>query len=78
MTINTCRRLMRREILLDDAGHKMTELVLEVRKIALYYPYIHIRDDNWLKAAALYWPRIARLAPPAILTRLRGCAGPAG
>ena len=23
--------------------------------IALYYPYIHIRDDRWLKAAALYW-----------------------
>jgi hypothetical protein len=21
----------------------------------LYYPYIHFRDDNWLKLAALYW-----------------------
>lgn len=29
----------------------------------MYYPYIHIRDDNWLKAAALYWPRLARLTP---------------
>jgi hypothetical protein len=28
----------------------------------MYYPYIHIRDDSWLKAAALYWPRLARLA----------------
>jgi len=34
-----------------------------MRDIALYYPYIHVRDDAWLKAAALYWPRIARLAP---------------
>ena len=33
-------------------------------EIALYYPYIHVRDDNWLKAAALYWPKLARLAPP--------------
>jgi hypothetical protein len=31
--------------------------------IALYYPHIDFRDDAWLKAAALYWPRIARLAP---------------
>ncbi|MFJ7213599.1 DUF6236 family protein [Amycolatopsis sp. NPDC098790] len=29
----------------------------------MYYPYIHIRDDSWLKAAALYWPRLARLTP---------------
>jgi hypothetical protein len=34
-----------------------------MRDIALYYPYIHIRDDAWLKAAALYWPKIARLTP---------------
>ncbi|SFP24405.1 hypothetical protein SAMN05421810_1025 [Amycolatopsis arida] len=31
--------------------------------LALYYPYIHVRDDAWLKAAALYWPRLGRLAP---------------
>jgi hypothetical protein len=29
----------------------------------LYYPYIHVRDDEWLKAAALYWPSIRRLVP---------------
>ena len=31
--------------------------------IALYYPYIHVRDDRWLKYAALYWPRMGRLRP---------------
>jgi hypothetical protein len=31
--------------------------------IALYYPYIHFRDDAWLKVAALYWPRISRIVP---------------
>ncbi|HEX7306558.1 DUF6236 family protein [Lentzea sp.] len=31
--------------------------------IAFYYPYIHIRDDTWLKYAAMYWPKITRLVP---------------
>ncbi|MGW4486457.1 DUF6236 family protein [Amycolatopsis sp. NPDC004368] len=31
--------------------------------IALYYPYIHVRDDRWLKYAALYWPKLGRLRP---------------
>ncbi|TWP46234.1 hypothetical protein FKR81_36455 [Lentzea tibetensis] len=31
--------------------------------IALYYPYIHVRDDTWLKYAALYWPKLGRLLP---------------
>ncbi|MFC9995338.1 DUF6236 family protein [Nocardia sp. NPDC127526] len=31
--------------------------------IALYYPYVHIQDENWLKYAALYWPKLARLRP---------------
>jgi hypothetical protein len=29
----------------------------------LYYPYVHIRDDDWLKGAALYWPSVRRLVP---------------
>ncbi|MFE4260915.1 DUF6236 family protein [Streptomyces sp. NPDC056883] len=29
----------------------------------LYYPYIHFRDENWLKAAALYWPSLGRVVP---------------
>jgi Family of unknown function (DUF6236) len=32
--------------------------------IALYYPYTHVRDESWLKAAALYLPKLALLAPP--------------
>jgi hypothetical protein len=32
-------------------------------KPALYFPYVHIRDDEWLKAAALYWPSVRRLVP---------------
>jgi hypothetical protein len=31
--------------------------------VALYYPYTHVRDDAWLKAAALYWPKLAVLVP---------------
>jgi Family of unknown function (DUF6236) len=34
-----------------------------VREIGLYYPYIHIREEAWLKAAALYWPGLARIVP---------------
>ena len=29
----------------------------------LYYPFVHIRDDDWLKLAALYWPEVRRLVP---------------
>lgn len=29
----------------------------------LYYPYIHFRDESWLKAAALYWPGLGRVVP---------------
>src|SRR5580700_11419841 len=29
----------------------------------LYFPYIHVRDDAWLKIAALYWPSVRRLVP---------------
>lgn len=31
--------------------------------IALYYPYTHVRDESWLKAAALYLPKLALLTP---------------
>lgn len=30
---------------------------------ALYFPYIHVRDEDWLKSAALYWPSVRRLVP---------------
>ncbi|MDX3797733.1 DUF6236 family protein [Streptomyces sp. AK04-3B] len=31
--------------------------------LGLYYPYIHFRDENWLKTAALYWRELARVVP---------------
>ncbi|HJQ00566.1 MAG TPA: DUF6236 family protein [Jatrophihabitans sp.] len=33
-------------------------------KVGLYYPFIQFRDDNWLKLAALYWDKVARIVPP--------------
>src|SRR5262249_21804106 len=33
---------------------------------ALYYPYIHVRDENWLKAALLYWDGLRRIIPPSL------------
>lgn len=33
------------------------------RRHGLYYPFFHVRDDRWLKIAALYWPKIVRLVP---------------
>lgn len=33
------------------------------QNIALYYPYIHFKDEAWLKQAALYWPRLSRIVP---------------
>ena len=35
-----------------------------MRNAALYFPYIHIRSDRWIKAAALYWPTLLRIVPP--------------
>jgi hypothetical protein len=31
--------------------------------VALYYPYIHIQDPNWLKMALLYWDGIRTIVP---------------
>ncbi|PJE96426.1 hypothetical protein CUT44_18150 [Streptomyces carminius] len=39
------------------------------RSYGLYHPYFHVRDDRWLKAAALYWPRIVRMVPEDYATR---------
>lgn len=32
-------------------------------EIALYYPYVHPRDESWVKQALLYWPKIQRIVP---------------
>lgn len=37
--------------------------------IALYYPWMHFRDDNWLKLALLTWDSIARIRPAGIEDR---------
>jgi len=29
----------------------------------LYYPWIHFRDDNWVKTSMLYWKRLQRIVP---------------
>ncbi|SMF70721.1 DUF6236 family protein [Streptomyces sp. Amel2xC10] len=34
-----------------------------MQRIGLYYPYVHFRDEKWMKIAALYWPRMARVVP---------------
>jgi hypothetical protein len=34
-----------------------------VQQPGLYFPFVHIRDDEWLKVAAIYWPSIRRLVP---------------
>lgn len=34
---------------------------------ALYYPYIHIRDINWLKATLLCFPQVRRIMPAGFL-----------
>jgi hypothetical protein len=47
----------------------MPGAALLVPKMAVYYPYIHIRDERWLKIAALYWPRMVRIVSPDYPTR---------
>ena len=32
--------------------------------IGLYHPFIHFKNDDWLKLSALYWGRMARIVPP--------------
>jgi Family of unknown function (DUF6236) len=32
-------------------------------KVGLYFPYIHFRDEDWLKTSVLYWDRVARIVP---------------
>jgi hypothetical protein len=32
-------------------------------QIGLYFPYMHFRDEAWLKLSMLYWDRMARISP---------------
>jgi hypothetical protein len=36
---------------------------------ALYYPFIHFKDDWWLKLSALFWDRIGRVVPTGYITQ---------
>lgn len=63
------------ELNMDDA----------LKRPALYYPYIHIRSEHWLKATLLCVPAVTRIVPedyipeddPSIITYTR-IAGPNG
>jgi len=35
---------------------------------ALYYPFIHFRDDSWVKLSALYWNKLNRIVPHSYAT----------
>ena len=35
---------------------------------ALYYPYIHLQDEKWLKTAALYYDNLSRIVPEQFVT----------
>jgi hypothetical protein len=35
---------------------------------ALYYPYIHIKDEAWLKTAALFYDKLCRIQPDGFAT----------
>lgn len=50
-------------------GGRVPSSPVTVPKMAVYYPYIHIRDQRWLKVAALYWPRMVRIVGPDYPTR---------
>ncbi|MEC4570341.1 DUF6236 family protein [Streptomyces virginiae] len=40
-------------------------------RAGLYYPYVHLRDESWAKAAALYWRNLARVVPDGFPVRDR-------
>jgi hypothetical protein len=67
----------------------MTEQALADReptgRYALYYPYIHIRDENWLKGTILAFQKVRRIVPnrftvkdQAITAAYAALEGPAG
>ena len=35
----------------------------------LYYPFIHFRDEGWLKLSTLYWDDVTRIVPRAYAPR---------
>jgi hypothetical protein len=39
-----------------------------MHKIGLYHPQIHFPSDKWIKVAALYWTKVARIVPYGYVT----------
>jgi hypothetical protein len=42
----------------------MAETLMVPKRGALYYPYIHIHNENWLKATLLCFRQVRRIVPP--------------
>jgi hypothetical protein len=40
-----------------------TGIVCSVSDVALYFPYVNLPEDAWVKAAALIWPQMGRICP---------------
>lgn len=40
-----------------------------MHEIGLYHPRIHFFSDTWIKTAALYWTKMARIVPPEFVPR---------
>lgn len=38
-------------------------MLLGVSDVALYFPYVNLPGDAWVKAAALHWPQLGRMRP---------------
>ena len=34
--------------------------------VSLYYPYIHILNEGWLKRSLLYWDQVRRIVPDGV------------
>ena len=37
--------------------------MVPVSDVALYFPYVNLPGDSWVKAAALHWPQLGRIRP---------------
>jgi hypothetical protein len=51
----------RARICCERVCNKLMEVAVD--RDALYYPYIHVRDVNWLKATLLSFPQVRRIVP---------------
>lgn len=58
---------------------KLDEKNDKTNYVGLYYPFIHFRNENWLKLAVLYWDKMSRIVPAGfelhdgeIVNRLKG------